>query len=572
MKKIGFLSILLMSCLSCQTPATKTKTQSDYFEIARTHVTGDLAYSTTAYVEQFWRIAGNTGFNKSIDGVVEQLEDAGYVDEAKATETDRLTYRIEKRPMDRPTWEPIDASLSIVGDSEPLLQFSTNRNMIYINSFSTPKEGVTAEVIHIKSLDELESADVSGKIVFAEISAYRLFQPAIVDGGAIGLITYSNPDYLQPEKNVTSIQFRSMMYSESQQTWGIALSYQAKERLMEQLNKGKTEVNVNIATNIYPSEELTVIANIKGSELPDESLVLSAHVQEPGANDNASGVGAQLELATVAAQLLKDKTIEAKRTLTFIWGDEIISTRRYVQDSTSNNPKIKWGISLDMVGENTSITGGSFLIEKMPDPSAIWTRGNDKHSEWGGSPLELKDMFPHYLNDFIISVFKAQGQYANWEVNTNPYEGGSDHVPFLRGDIPGLLLWHFTDQFYHTDNDRIDKVSKETLKNVATATLVSVLTLINADETTALKLIDLINTEAKKRLNAELQLSKNAIADGASVDDELHILNAWTDWYDTALATIGDILPESALEADNKINLAQQELEEFAESLVSPLY
>ena len=47
------------------------------------------------------------------------------------------------------------------------------------------------------------------------------------------------------------------------------------------------------------------------------------------------------------------------------------------------NTTIKWGISLDMVGENTDITGGTFLIEKMPDPSAIWTRGNDKTLRMG---------------------------------------------------------------------------------------------------------------------------------------------------------------------------------------------
>lgn len=54
-------------------------------------------------------------------------------------------------------------------------------------------------------------------------------------------------------------------------------------------------------------------------------------------------------------------------------------------------------------------------------------------------------MKPHYFNDFIINTFKQQGEFANWKVNNNPFEGGSDHTPFLRADIPGLLLWHFTD-------------------------------------------------------------------------------------------------------------------------------
>ena len=58
-------------------------------------------------------------------------------------------------------------------------------------------------------------------------------------------------------------------------------------------------------------------------------------------------------------------------------------------------------------------------------------------------------------------------------MGTNPYEGGSDHVPFLRADIPGILLWHFTDQFYHTDGDRIEMVSASTLENVGVCAAVS---------------------------------------------------------------------------------------------------
>ena len=120
-------------------------------------------------------------------------------------------------------------------------------------------------------------------------------------------------------------------------------------------------------------------------------------------------------------------------------------------------------MSLDMVGEDTEKTGGTFLVEKMPDPSAIWTRGTDKHSEWGGDPMRIDEMKPHYLNDFILTTFEQQGKYADWTVKTNPFEGGSDHTPFIQEDIPGLLLWHFTDQFYHTDQDRLDKVSQQTI-------------------------------------------------------------------------------------------------------------
>ena len=299
---------------------------------------------------------------------------------------------------------------------------------------------------------------------------------------------------------------------------------------------------------MYPSEELTVVANVRGKIRPQERLVFSAHIQEPGANDNASGVGAQLEMAVLTANLISGKQIEVDRTLTYLWGDEIISTHRYITEDANRAKNIKWGISLDMVGENTAITGGSFLIEKMPDPSAIWTRGKDQHSEWGGDVMKLKDMRPHYLNDFILTNFENQGRFANWQV----------HTPFLKDNIPGLLLWHFTDQFYHTDNDRIDKVSRETLKNVGTSALVSALVLLNSDSDTALKLLKTIEIAAQKRMNEEVALSLENINDGNKIKDELKILKAWKDWYVQAMATLEDMDYDASVKLQEAIKTAQK--------------
>ncbi|MFZ1808719.1 MAG: M28 family peptidase, partial [Cyclobacteriaceae bacterium] len=209
--------------------------------------------------------------------------------------------------------------------------------------------------------------------------------------------------------------------------------------------------------------------------------------------------------------------------------------------------------------------------EKMPDPSAIWTRGDDKHSEWGGEKLALDDMKPHYLNDFIIHVFENQGAYANWEVNTNPFEGGSDHTPFLKADIPGLLLWHFTDQFYHTDNDRIDKVSKESLVNVGTAALVSAYTLINADEKTAEELLTMLMASATIRMNKEFELSKAAVAEGKAIDEEEEILNAWCDWYQKTFETVGDVVPAADTGLSDRVSDAQSELEALNDSFKKEL-
>jgi len=533
---------------------------ADYFKLVRPEFTGELAYETVAFVEKYWRVAGNTGFNNTVYRIAEELEKAGYVLEENAKQTDRLTYRIEKRAMEHPTWEPVDATMTIVGQDTALLKHSTNRNMIYLNSVSTPEKGITAEVIHIENPEEIKNLDLKGKIVFGEFSARSIFEEVIEKQGALGIITYNNPDYLQPEKNTTSIQFRSFPHQKETKAWGIALSYAAKETLKAELAKGKVTLNINVQAKIYPSEELTIVADVKGGKIPHERMVFSAHIQEPGANDNASGVGVQLEMAVLTANLINDGKIDIDRTLTYLWGDEIISTHRYITEDHDRAKNIKWGISLDMVGENTAVTGGSFLIEKMPDPSAIWTRGKDKHSEWGGEVMKLEDMKPHYLNDFMLQNFEKQGKYANWEVNTNPFEGGSDHTPFLKADIPGLLLWHFTDQFYHTDNDRIDKVSQETLKNVGKGALVSALILLNSDTDTALNLLKTIEKAAQKRLEDEFKLSLESIKNGNKVMEEFQIIGAWQDWYLKTMQTLSDMEHSPSQKLSKAIKSAQKKL------------
>ncbi|GGI28855.1 hypothetical protein GCM10008119_34730 [Pedobacter mendelii] len=508
-----------------------------YFKLTRTDFKEKNAFNTTAFVEKYFRVPGNTGFNASIHHVEDILKKAGFVEQKLNESESPLTYRIEKRAMKNKTWEPVNANIDIIGETLPLISFKTNRNMIPINCLSTPAEGVTAEVIYIQKVvqAEIDKMDLKGKILFSETNPSRLLAIA-AKAGAIGVLGYSMPAYTKPEIHQTSIQFGSM--KANSEVWSLLLSFGTKEKLKSACLKGVTKLKVNIETKIYEAEELTIVANLKGSEKPNERFVFSAHVQEPGANDNASGVGTLAEMARLTAELYQAKKINPKRTLTFLWGDEIVSTKRYIVEDTTRAKGILWGMSLDMVGEDTQKTGGSFLIEKMPDPSAIWTRGNDKHTEWGAGDVKEKDLFPHYFNDFIFDICKAQGKFANWTVNYNPFEGGSDHTPFLQNKIPGLLMWHFTDVFYHTDNDRIDKVSAVEMKNVGISALTAAYSLTSADENMAITTVMQVKNNALTRLKTEFELSKKAIADGKSVADEKHIIEVWSKWYIDALATI----------------------------------
>ncbi|RZL43203.1 MAG: M28 family peptidase, partial [Pedobacter sp.] len=172
------------------------------------------------------------------------------------------------------------------------------------------------------------------------------------------------------------------------------------------------------------------------------------------------------------------------------------------------------------------------------------------------------DLFPHYYNDFIYDICKAQGKFAKWTVNFNPFEGGSDHTPFLQNKIPGLLMWHFTDVFYHTDNDRIDKVSATTMKNVGVSALTAAYTLVTATEKTAGETVKQVKNDALIRLKTEFELSKKAIADGKSVADEKHIVEVWGKYYVETLATINKMpVKAETTRIGSAIKVATLELE-----------
>ena len=541
-----------------------------YYQLVDAEFNADRAFETVAYVEQYFRVVGNEGFDNSIYFVEELLKEDGFIEESEAASNDRLTYRIEHRELESPTWQPVSGSLSLA-QGETILDFATNRNMIAINSYSTVGNE-DYEVVYVGEGRDLDfKEDVTGKVVFAETSVRYLFSEAVTKRGAAGVLAYRMPSYTQPEINQTSIQFSGISLDEKRKSWGVLLSYAAKENLKQALDQGNNQITINLETKIYPSEELTIVAELKGSKFPEDRFVFSAHVQEPGANDNASGVGVLAEIAGTSARLLKKGFIDPERTITYLFGDEIVSTNRYIIEDEERAKTIKWGMSLDMVGQNTEITGGTFLIEKMPDPAAIWTRGEEKNSEWGGQPLTKEEMTPHYFNDFILNRFQEQGKAKDWVVNANPYEGGSDHVPFLRNDIPGLLLWHFTDQFYHTDNDRIDKVSSTTMKNVGTGALVSALVLTGNQKSTSTLILEEVTEAAIDRLNTEFKLSKTALQNESTLAVETEILETWSDWYINSIESTQDILSQSNDEFLAQIKSSIQKVTEEKKRLLELL-
>ena len=66
--------------------------------------------------------------------------------------------------------------------------------------------------------------------------------------------------------------------------------------------------------------------------------------------------------------------------------------------------QVKYMFSLDMTGEDVAKTGGSFLVERWPDPGAVWERPWDPHTEWGRGNVRAESLKGDLINDLHLAV------------------------------------------------------------------------------------------------------------------------------------------------------------------------
>ena len=535
-----------------------------------TRVDGLGAMETVRFMDQFWRLAGNPGFNASIDAIRARLIAYGF---AAAPEKDRPFVRVDEWGQPR-GWDYDIGTVAFADGGEVLMSRLRDRVSLCINSFSTPTEGVTARLVDVGSGDaaSFENLDVKGAIVLGDADAGRLWQQAVKARGALGVISTRVAAYIRPNdpEKFTSpdqhdvFQWGSIPYDPDARSFGFKASHRAAARMRERLKQGPVQLKIEIRSQFYDGPARTLVAEIPGAIKPDERVVMVAHVQEPGANDNASGAATLQSIALAIAGAARGRDRPA-RTLTFIWGDEIRGSREWLSTNPDQAKHVQYMLSLDMTGEDTTKTGGTFLIEKQADPTAVWQRPSDPHSEWGAGDVKLESLKGSLLNDVHLAVCMRRAKDTKWVVRTNPYEGGSDHTAFAEAGVPSLLNWHFTDRYYHTNLDRPDKTSAAEMINVGVAVGTTAWLLAAADERDAMAVVDLLSASADARLALEQKQGAtlvSAASDRAKAEQtEAAVLGAWRKWYREALDSVRR-LPSSAASAalETKITQAQQRL------------
>ena len=533
------------------------------------------------FIARHWRLPGNPGYEASLDRIHARLTGAGFtpLKTAVAGATAARLLIDEYPNSESGGWDHTVGTLALARSSstpredEVVLSREKDRLALCINSFSTPADGVLAPLYDVGRGDRDEDyagKNLKGAVVLGDADLGQLWRRAVTAGGAIGVISTSLPRYISPDPPGAKptprdqwdiLQWGSIPYDATRKGFGFKASPRAAARLRraiassEQIKPGEDQtrpsdhvmVRVTIQSSFSTKPNRTLIAEIPGRVAPGERVILAAHVQEPGANDNASGVATLAELAVaLEAGIRAGKIPPPGRTLTFLFLNEIGGSRRWLQAHAADAKNVRYMISMDMTGEDVAKTGGSFLVERWPDPNAVWDRPWDPHSEWGRGNVKAEQLKGDLINDAHLAVCERVARKSGWVVKTNPYEGGSDHTVFGSAGVPSLLDWHFTDRYYHTNFDTPDKTSSAEMRNVGVCAAATAWLFGSSDGTLALSVAELVANAGKARVALEeREGAKLAAADkdpAAAKTREAQIVTAWRKWYAEAVRSVSRLV------------------------------
>lgn len=526
MKKCVFV-LLLSSTLAAQAPphlppldrALPPAAEAIYQALAP-RVDAEVAMATVRFMAPMWRLAGNPAYEQSQQFIFDRLAAAG------------LSPRYEIFTDSSTGWEQRTGTLRLGGPTgEVVLSREADRVALAINSFSTPAGGESFRLVDAgagNNAAAYEGKDVKGAVVLVSGPLGSAWQQAVRVRGAAGVISTDLAPYTRPEQTPDVLQWGGIPFDEARRSFGFKSTPRAARRLREALAQGAVTVHAEIDTVFHRRPNRTLAVEIAGRSKADEKVLLVAHVQEPGANDNASGCGTLLAAALAIHDAVRRGAMPApERTITFLWVDEIRGSQQWIKDHPEDAKRVLAMLSLDMTGQDTAKTGGTFLIEKGPDPSAIWDRPSDPHSEWGKGKVDPATVRGSFLNDLHLAVSLRRARDTGWVVRTNPYEGGSDHTVFTDAGVPALLNWHFTDRYYHTNLDTVDKASPAEMQHVGIAVATTALYLASAGQGEVGAMTRLMEAARDARMATEKTNQATP-----------EILEAWRKWYAEAIDSV----------------------------------
>lgn len=207
--------------------------------------------------------------------------------------------------------------------------------------------------------------------------------------------------------------------------------------------KRTLDVKMELVRGDVPTENVVGVLRGSDPKLADEYIVISAHYDHVGVNDdgihngaddNASGTTAVLMLAKYLPEL------KPRRSVIFLLasGEELglLGSRYFVQNPPVPKEQIVGNINLDMISRN-------------------------EPREMGVIPAKVKDVST--LNNMAYKVNKDAGHGFTFLTNMDRFHRRSDHYNFAAAGIPALFFFAGTHEDYHRPTDDWEKVNFDKL-------------------------------------------------------------------------------------------------------------
>ncbi len=216
----------------------------------------------------------------------------------------------------------------------------------------------------------------------------------------------------------------------------------------------KSDIIVDIKKHNILQESENVLGYLKGNDLEDEVIIISAHYDHcgkkdnkiyNGADDNGSGTAAILELAEAFVNA-KKLGVGPKRSILFMsfTGEEKgqIGSKYYTQNPVFSLENTIANLNIDMIGRVDSA--------HIDNPEYVYVIGSNMLS------TEL-----HKINETANNIYtKIELDYTYNDLDDpTRYYYRSDHYNFAKNNIPVIFYFNGTHPDYHKPTDTIDKIN-----------------------------------------------------------------------------------------------------------------
>jgi aminopeptidase YwaD len=407
------------------------------------------------------RMRGSRGFRSAADQVLAELKRYGFTDaHLESLPADGTIFYGTQRS--RPAWNAEFAELwEVDADGNRVTRLASwDAAPITLAQDSTSGEA-TAELVDVGAgTTEVNYAnkEVKGKLVLTSSQPGSVAPLAVGRFGAAGIVSYAqNQRTAWYGEDETLIRWGHLetFAPDNERTFAFMISLQTARALQQRLTAGEAvRMHAVVRAGREPGSYDIATATIPGSDLRNEEIVFSCHLDHPrpGANDNASGCAAILEVARTLSKLVAEKRLAPpRRTIRFVWPPEVEGTLALLNGRPELASRIKAAIHLDMVGGGPE-TKAIFHVTRGPasQPSFVYdvaqSVGMLVNEQTAAYAMTGTARWPLLATDGTKDPLRAAFV---------PLTEGSDHEVYSDSSfgIPSVYLNDWPDRYIHTNRD-----------------------------------------------------------------------------------------------------------------------